>query len=423
MPDQAAPPAPPINPVLPPGVEFVSRLERQNQINANTPLQPPDPTMDAPPELYQDDGASARALEQARARDLQTANARQGAQPANADQQQQSDQPAANLRRRGGQSQQAQQRRAQDWEALRAKADEAATLRAEVERLKAGLPGNLNPDGTTQTAAQQQSTYDIAADPRYKALQAERDTFYEEIKHVRVEADPEFRAKFDAKREAALRVARSVAGAAADDIARILAINDPDLRASQLAERIKDFGEGSKHKIMAANAALAAIDVEREIEVTTRKATWDITQKQRQQQQAAQRQQHASVLDRDFNDVLAKWDKMPLFEIADKGRAIADARRIFSGESDGPALAEASLKASLFNDVLSMATQAYKEIDALRSSLARYGASMPGADYGNSQGSYAQADQPISSTTLDHSFASRLESVRAADRQRQSWGQ
>lgn len=320
----------------------------------------------------------------------------------------------------------AQRRRSQDWDTLKTERD---NYRKELESLRAGSvqsggTGAQAPNGSPKSVsgvAAQLPVTDITAHDEYKKLKAERDAYYEEIKHVRVEADPEFRAKFDGKREAAIRLAKGAARAGGDEVAKILAISDPDQRASRLAEQIKDYSEGTRQQIIAANAALTATDVERQIEVETRKATWEHTKASRQQNEASQWQQRVAKMDNEFASVLGEWSDpekgMPfLIDDAVRDRVVPAARQVFSGESDPKQLAQAALKAALFPEVVKMARDAYLEIERMQGTADRYRSAWPGSDNGNyTDPSAARTASSINSTSIDGHFNEGLAAARARD--------
>ena len=320
--------------------------------------------------------------------------------------------------------------RANDWKTVTSENDQLRARLAELERNNGQLPAGIQPNGQPTQQPQQQNnqggavTGDIKSHPDYAALKAERDTFYEEIKHVRVEADPEFRAKFDTKREAAIRIAKSVAGGAGDDIARILAINDPDVRQSQLADRIKDFSEASKQRIIAANAALVTVDVEREMEIQSRKASWEATKSQREQSDQSKLAQQMKGMEREFDAVYAKWSDpdtgMPfLYDEAVRKRVEPLARQVFNGNTTAKEMAEATLKAAMFPEVVRSWQHALAELERLQGSNAAYRSSYPGSDAGGFTGNGSQHNNgnvvPINHLTYDRPFASGLEEARARD--------
>lgn len=322
-------------------------------------------------------------------------------------------------------------KRAQDWQAVTATRDEALARVTSLEQELASVRGGANGQPQQQASQPQQLDYSkvpvdqlLSQHPDLKRLKEERDTFYEEVKHVRVEADPEFRAKFDSRRDAAIRVAKSVSGAAAEDVAKILAIPNGDARRAQLAERLASgtFTDSSKAKITAAVASLDALDVEREMEIASRKATWDHTQASRQQAHQQQLSQRMSKLDSEFDGVVSKWADpergMP-FVLNNKDAIVASAKRIFSGESDGAALAEAAMKAAVLPDVLNLATRALQEVEKLQAQVASYTGAWPADDVTGTPSTPALPDPRNGADLMNPNyvtgFEARLAQARALD--------
>lgn len=321
-------------------------------------------------------------------------------------------------------------KRAQDWQAVTATRDEAlarvTSLEQELASLRNGVATTQQQPSQSQNAQLDYTKLPVdqllSQHPDLKRLKEERDTFYEEVKHVRVEADPEFRAKFDSRRDAAIGVAKKAAGGAADDIAKILANPDPDVRRSLLADRIKDFSDGSKARIAAAAGSLDALDVEREMEIASRKATWDHTQASRQQAHQQQLSQRMSKLDSEFDGVVAKWADpergMP-FVLNNKDAIVASAKRIFSGESDGAALAEAAMKAAVLPDVLNLATRALQEVEKLQAQVASYTGAWPADDVTGTPSTPALPDPRNGADLMNPNyvtgFEARLAQARALD--------
>lgn len=324
-----------------------------------------------------------------------------------------------------------EKRVAADWDTVNKDRD---NLRRELETLRAasvksGGTGALAPDGFVKpvsgaAAPLTLTEADVKNHPAFKALKEKHDSYYEEIKHVRVEADPEFRAKFDGKREAAIRLAKGAARTGGEEVAKILAINDPELRASRLAEQVKDYSEGVKQQIFAANSAITVADVERQIEIETRKATWEHTKASRDQSAQSQWQQRVAKMDNEFSSVLGEWSDpekgMPfLIDDAVKTRVVPEARKIFGGESDPKQLAKASLKAALFPEILRGWQQALQELERVNGSNDRYRSSYPGADTGGYNGYSDNGGRApvgaINPTAVDGRFLDGLAAARARD--------
>lgn len=412
-------PPPTFNPVLGPITSAIERDMARQQAAQSAALPP----------AQQGNPVFSSALDVARANDRASTQAANTQQPP--PQQRQNGQPpsdAAPTNQQGEPLLQARSQRQQknlrnaDWKTVTSENEQLRNRLAELERNNGQQPAGTQSNG--QPPSQQQTApVDIKLHPDYAALKLERDNFYEEIKYVRVEADPEFRAKFDTKREAAVRIARSVAGAAGDDIARILQINDADVRQSQLAERIKDFSEGSKQRIIAANSALVTVDVEREMEIQSRKASWEATKGQREQTEQARVAQHMRGMEREFDAVYAKWSDpengMPfLYDENVRKRVEPLARQIFNGNSTPKDMAEATLKAAMFPEVLRSWQHALAELERLQGSNNAYRSSYPGSDNGGfSDGGQRNNGPvaPINHLTYDRPFADGLEAARARD--------
>ena len=319
-----------------------------------------------------------------------------------------------------------QARRAENWNALHASKEEAlarvATLEAEIVAARSGVGGSSAPLEIEKLPFEQ-----LLKHPEVKKYKEERDTFYEEVKHTRVEADPEFKAKFDSKRDAAIRAAKQVSGGAGEEIAKILGLVDPDMRRHALAERVTsgNFSEATRNKIMMAAGAIDAIEFEKSLEIESRKATWEQTQAGRAQQQAAQYASRVAKLDSEFNDVVTRWadpEKGMPFVLNNKDEVIRNARQIFGGETSAAALADAAMRAAVLPEVIKMAQAGYAEVNRLNEQLARYTGVYP-SDAGEASvppparnGSATPAD--IFNAAYISDFDARLKAAQTADTRR-----
>lgn len=421
MPETAPPPL--ANPVIPatmPGIPHaVSPLERDyaQRSTSGTPQQ-----QGVPPPEYDPTGAAA--LEAARAQDRGERPAApapqrtQQQQPSTSEHDQRDSQQQQDiLRPRPSSSPEAKaKRRSDDWNSLK---ERLAAAEAEVTRYKALQPSTPGTQGDLDIAKLDPAK--LSTHPEWAKLKQERDTFYEEVKHTRVEADPEFRAKWDARQNAILGSVKRVAGKAGDEVLEILSDRNPDRRMAALADRIKDFGEGSKHQIIAAAAALSAMEIERDIDIQTRKATWEQTQASRQQQQASAFEQKLGRMNQEFEHV---WQEachpesgVPfLLDDRVKAAVLPDARRIFSGEADARSLARAALNAALLPQVIRTAQAAWQEVERLRAANGAYAQTWPtdeGSPLGNEPG---QAPPPVNVHGYDQHFAGGLEAARSRDK-------
>lgn len=353
----------------------------------------------------------------------------QAAAPVDAQGQQQQARPALEPRRPNGKKLAAESRFAAE------KATREQAL-ARVQELEAQLQDRRHGTAQPQMPVQQAQASEpqdwsklpiekLFEHPELKRLKEERDIYYEEVKHTRVEADPEFRAKFDSRRDAAINIAKRSAGGAADDIAKIMQLGDSDARRAALAERLTsgNFSDASKAKIAAAVASLDALDVERELEIASRKATWEHTQASRQQQQAMQRQQREGQLNGEFEAVVNQWadpEKGMPFVLNDPQRVVNEARRLFSAETQPRALAEGAMKAAVMPLIMEQYMGALDEVHKLQEQVKLLGGALP-MDNGSS---YVPPSTPARQVTshLDpgyvQNFASALEAARAADAMR-----
>lgn len=270
-------------------------------------------------------------------------------------------------------------KKADDWKILKGIANQnqnrVAELEAELLKLRPGQP-------SVPEAVKPAATLDdlFKSNPELAKLKAERDEFYEEIKHVRVESDPEFKARFDTPREAAIKIARGASGGAADEVAKILSISDAEARADKLSERIKDFSEGSRQKIIAVNAQLTQLDVARDIEIAQRKATWETRQQAQAGQQVAMTRERQVALNKALKEVESEWsDGMPLFQMREGDNEwnsqVAErkqlANHIFNGALDPKELAQSAYWAAAGPAALEMARQAEQRAQEWQTAYAR----------------------------------------------------
>ena len=433
MPDQPAPSSPPAapaapaaplaNPVLPAGIPFTqSAFERHRDAQPSGGEVPP---------TFSDE--HAHKLEEARAADRRSQQAAatlagrppgQEGQPVQPQPAQQGDEPLLKPRVKP------QVRRANDWETLKGDRDH---WKAEYEKLQRGGQG-ISAQSGGQPSLNDIDWKGVAFDklanhPEVQKLKQERDTFYEEVKGVRVEADPEFKAKWDARTNAVMNTVKRVAGKAAEEVTAILSDRDPDRRMAALAERIKDFGEGSKHQLIAAAAQLSAMEIERDIDVATRKATWEQTQASRQKAEQTQWSQKLASMNTEFEHV---WQEachpesgIP-FLMDDKVKAavLPDARRVFTGESDPRSIAKASLQAALFPHVIKAAMQAWQEVERLQAANGQYASSWPTDEGSTVPAAEGAAPVPgVNGWQYDRHFAGGVEAARQRDLAGKQWSQ
>lgn len=335
---------------------------------ADTPQPQPDNALPSSADDYQ------RRFDAARQRDKKTpaqAQNQPANQPAQAAQNQQPNQPAAQEN-----PLQFKRKTAKDWDAMHQSHNQRVKqLETELEQYKSGKPP------TTPTGE-----FDISKDPRFEQLKKERDEYFDVVKLTRAEMDPEFKARFDTKRTAAINIAKFAAGGASDKIAKILEQPSSEFRDAQLAEAIKDFSDGSKAKIMAAYGQLHTIDVEKQIELETRKATWDYRQAQEQAKSQEMTKERLGQVKSAFNKELKRWqdpesgmpftipnENNPMFKsIAAKAEEIT-----FGRLKDDAELAQVGIKAATFDYVIQYAANLADEYETLKAHYDRVMGNQP----------------------------------------------
>lgn len=261
-----------------------------------------------------------------------------------------------------------------------------------------------------------------------KRLQ-ERDEFFDIVKQIEVERDPEFVAKFEPRRDAAIRAAKAVAGGAADELGKLMAQPASDVRDDKIEKLTENFSESSKRRVAAALQNLAVIDVERDGEIAHRKANFEARQLDGFRQHEQQQRERTQVLDRAFHQTLAHWsdpkEGMPFFVKTDDPRwnaevdaTIATARDIFNGSLTPEQLADAAKWAAVAKRVFSERDQLLTELQKFKDHDSRMRGTTP-VDFG-AGGSFVEAARPAGWSPTNphadaHSFAEGLEAARARD--------
>lgn len=302
-----------------------------------------------------------------------------------------------------------------DWDAVKANhAAELADLRKQLD------------------AARGNGHTDITKHPDYVKVSTERAEYLDTLKQVAVERDPDFKARFDTRRDAIMATIRGLSGNAREDIEAILELRAGPARDKALGAALSTFQPTTQATLMGHLTALAQVDAERAGELASRKASFDTNQ-----QQLASRQQQASrdreaKLTAALDKQLAAWtdpeEGHPLLVKRDNDdkwnsrveKRIALARSIFAGESDLVSLSQASLKAAAHDDVLQMAFEATQEVERLTAQLARFNG-ISTSDSGlaasimtNGSNDATLKANPFDARYVNH-FASSLEEARKAD--------
>lgn len=304
---------------------------------------------------------------------------------------------------------------ANDWDALKAKhAEEVAALRKEYEGK--GAVG------------------DVTKHPEFAKLKQQHDEYLDALKQVAVERDPEFKARYEPRREAVLGKIKQVSGGASAKIEAILKLPAGEYRDAALEQALDTFQPTTKATLMGHLQVLAMVDAERDADLASRKAMYETNQQQfaTQQQQAARERE--SKLTAALDKQIAAWgdpeEGHPLLQKRDGDdkwnrqveKRVALARSIFSGEADPVALAQASLKAAAHDAALQMAFEATQEVQRLTEQLAKFHGLQPGdgnlaaaiMQSGRNDATVPTAADPFNPAYVQH-FGAGLEEARRAD--------
>lgn len=304
---------------------------------------------------------------------------------------------------------------ANDWDALKAKhAEEVAALRKEYEG-KAAVG-------------------DVTKHPEFAKLKQQHDEYLDALKQVAVERDPEFKARYEPRREAVLGKIKQVSGGASAKIEAILKLPPGEFRDSALEQALETFQPTTKATLMGHLQVLAMVDAERDADLAGRKALYETNQQQfaTQQQQAARERE--SKLTAALDKQIAAWgdseEGHPLLQKRDGDdkwnrqveKRVALARSIFAGETDAATLAQASLKAAAHDAALQMAFEATQEVQRLTEQLAKFHGLQPGdgglaaaiMQSGRNDATVPQTADPFNPAYVQH-FGAGLEEARRAD--------
>lgn len=316
-------------------------------------------------------------------------------------------------------------RKAGQWEEYKtATASKISALETELQQFR---NGKVVADGDISKLP-----FDtLKSHPEIAKRLAERDEFFDIVKQVEVERDPDFVAKFEPRRDAAIRAAKAVAGGAAEELGKLMAQPASDVRDDKIEKLIEGFSDSSKRRVGAALQNLAVIDVEREGEIAHRKANFEARQLDGFRQQKQQERERKQVLDHAFHQTLSYWsdpkEGMPFFVKTGDPRwdaqvdaTVASARDIFTGNLTPEQLADAAKWAAVAKRVFSERDELLTELQKFKEHDSRMRGTTP-VDFG-SGGSFVEAARPAAGQWSPtnphadaHSFAENLEAARAKD--------
>ena len=305
--------------------------------------------------------------------------------------------------------------RADQWREVN---EERARLRTELEALKK--------NGATEP--------DITKHPEFTKLKQQHDEYLDALKQVAVERDPEFKSKFEPRREAILSKIRQVAGGARDKLENLFKLPAGEFRDAAIEQALSEFTPTTRATVIGQLQALATVDAERDAELAGRKAMYEHNQQAAftQQQQAARERE--AKLNTALEQQIKAWsdpeEGMP-YLLPKEGdekwnrnieKRVALARSIFSGESDPANLAQAALKAAFFDMAIESDMESTMEVQKLREMYENLRGVQPG-DSGlaasimttGRNDATARGASPFDRDYVNN-FASALEEARQADR-------
>lgn len=278
-------------------------------------------------------------------------------------------------------------RKAAQWDQMKQSYEQQiAALKAQMEGHAPAAPAT--PAATPQ--APDPASLDITKHPEFSKLKEQHDTYYDIVKSLAAERDPEFQAKFDTERKAALGQLKFAAGGASDKIDKIMSLPPGEFRDAAIEDAIKDFTTAGKARFTAALTELSRVEAARSIELERRKATFETSQQQALLAQSQQSQQRQAKLQAAFEQNLQRWqdpeEGHPFFQQRDGDtkwnaqvqRAVQTARDIFTGKLDENQLSQASLWAAAGPMAVQGWQEAQQRIAALEARLQEFRISMPG---------------------------------------------
>jgi hypothetical protein len=333
-------------------------------------------------------------------------------------------------------------RKAAQWDQMK------QSYEQQIAALKAQMEGHPLPDASKSAtpAADPQppadlTKFDISKHPEFSKLKEQHDTYYDIVKSLAAERDPEFQAKFDTERNAALKQLKFAAGGAADKLEKIMSLPAGDFRDAAIEDAIKDFTTSGKARFTAALTELSRVETARNIELERRKATFETSQQQALLAQSQQSQQRQAKIQQAFEQNLQRWqdpeEGHPFFQQREGDpkwnqqvqRAVQTARDIFTGKLDENQLSQASLWAAAGPMAVQGWQEAQARIAALEARLQEFRISMPGDSAMASQPAAQAANLPsitgsptsvVDRNYVDY-FAQNIERARQADLSKKKW--
>lgn len=258
---------------------------------------------------------------------------------------------------------------AQQWDSLKSKhAEEMTSVRGELDRVKAEL-----------TAAKANGSPDV------EALKKEAKELREILRDVAIERHPDFKNKFEPREKTAIEAAKLAAGDHGNKLERLLKSPPGQWRDEQIESITAELPKSSQLRIESALRLLDQIDLEKQSEIATQRASFDLKQSTLMNQQKEQAAETQKRMLADFEAVQKQWTDPnaghPFFieregdkeHNAGVKESLELAKTIFSGELSSQEIAAAAFWAASgerllkgWQSAISRAEKAERALDKLR---------------------------------------------------------
>lgn len=180
---------------------------------------------------------------------------------------------------------------AQQWDSLKAKhAEEVTTIKTELERLKTEL-----------AAARANGSPDVAA------IKKEAAELREILRDVAIERHPEFKQKFEPREKTAIEAAKLAAGDQGNKLEKLLKSPPGPWRDEQIEAITAELSKSSQIRVESAIRMLDQIDLEKQSEIASQRASFDLKQSELMTQRQSQVAETQKRMQADFEAVQKQW--------------------------------------------------------------------------------------------------------------------
>lgn len=268
--------------------------------------------------------------------------------------------------------------------------------------------------------------------PELETLKKELSQYREVLRDVAIERDPGFKQKFEPREKTAIEAAKIAAGEHAQRLEALLKAPTSAWRDEQIQKIVDDLPKSSQIRVESTLKMLDQIDLEKQSEIATQRATFEQKQSTLMGQQKQQQEQCMKELNGAFDATMQEWsdpkngnpffvekdgDKEHNSEVAQSKEL---AKAIFSGQMEPSDLARAAHWAAMgpralkgWEAATARAEKAERMLDKIR-----------GVQPGNGRGGSvtetpASGEAPKPGTpAYDAHFRNGIQQAQIADRQR-----